>query len=276
MEEYAHTVLCVDDDNNILNSLKRLLRKEEYRLLIANSGPAGLELLRTTDVDLVITDQRMAPMSGIEFLQEVKKELPDVMRIILTGYTDVDSITESINKGHIYKFFLKPWNDHNLKFEIRQALEQHDLIKSNRELHEQILDQNEELKTMNDNLERMVQERTEVLELQNQALALSRAILEDIPIPVIGVSSEHVIVMYNHQAKPLRPHGRNIELGAEVITTFSEKVDELVAKALDEEKKQIVADYVLTGSHYRIDIVPLSGTFKGKGVVLTLEPLEEC
>ena len=134
MNENRHTVLCVDDEKNILRSLNRLLRKEDYRLLTASSGEEGLKVLEENDVHMVISDQRMPKMSGTEFLAALKTKYPDVLRIILSGYTEVDSITESINKGHIYKFLSKPWNDHNLKLEIKQALEQYDLIQANKKL----------------------------------------------------------------------------------------------------------------------------------------------
>ena len=146
MNPEQHTVLCVDDEENILNSLKRLLRKESYKLMTARSGTEGLKLLEENDVNLVICDQRMPGMSGIDLMAQVNAEYPDVIRIVLTGYTDVDAITESINKGHIYKFLLKPWNDQNLKMEIRQALEQYELVQANKRLHEQVLEQNNELK----------------------------------------------------------------------------------------------------------------------------------
>jgi len=134
--------------------------------LTASSGVEGLKILKENDVHLVLSDQRMPQMSGTEFLAEVKEKYPDVIRIILTGYTEIDSITESINKGNIYKFFLKPWNDQNLKLEITKALEQYDLIQSNKRLHEKVLKQNEELKRINENLERLIQEKTEELEIQ--------------------------------------------------------------------------------------------------------------
>ena len=136
MEPIKHTVLCVDDERNILSALKRLLRKEDYRLLTGKSGQEGLEILSQNEVQVVISDQRMPEMNGIEFLKEVRKGYPNVLRIILTGYTDVDTITKAISEGHIYKFFLKPWSDHQLKLEIRQALEQYDLIQANKALHE--------------------------------------------------------------------------------------------------------------------------------------------
>ena len=132
METSEHTILCVDDEQNILNALKRLLRKENYRLLTGGSGKQGLEILAENKVHVVVSDHRMPEMNGTEFLKQVRETYPNILRIILTGYTDVDTITEAINEGHIYKFFLKPWNDQNLKLEIRQALEQYDLIQANK------------------------------------------------------------------------------------------------------------------------------------------------
>ncbi|MEE8479725.1 MAG: response regulator [Desulfobacterales bacterium] len=142
MEPPRHTILFVDDEKNILNSLKRLLRKEDYRILNALSGEEGLKILAENEVHLVITDLRMPKMNGIEFLTRLKVDYPDLIRIILTGYTDVDTLIESINKGHVYKFFLKPWNDDDLKIEIRKALERYDLIAANKRLCEKAIKQN--------------------------------------------------------------------------------------------------------------------------------------
>ena len=172
MNDDEHTVLLVDDEENILHSLKRLLRKEEYRLFTASSSAEGLKILEGNDIHLVISDQRMPKVSGTEFLAQVKERHPDSIRIILTGYTDVDSITESINKGHIYKFFLKPWNDQGLKLEIKKALEQYDLIQANKKLNKKVGEQNLALKKINENLEMLVKERTMELEIQNQDLEL--------------------------------------------------------------------------------------------------------
>ena len=142
MNERKHKVLCVDDETNILSSLKRLLRKENYRLLTASSGSEGLDILSENEVHLVLSDQRMPAMDGTEFLAKVREEHPDVIRIILTGYTDVDTIMDSVNQGNIFKFLLKPWNDQNLKLEINRALDQYDLIQDNRGLNSKIIKQN--------------------------------------------------------------------------------------------------------------------------------------
>lgn len=275
MESKERTVLCVDDEQNILNSLKRLLRKESYRLLTATSGQQGLEILAQNKVDMVISDQRMPGMSGTDFLKQVKTLYPDVIRIILTGYTDVDSITEAINEGSIYKFFLKPWNDSNLMLEIRQALKQHDLIETNAHLHETVVQQNEELKTINENLEQIVSDRTQSLEVQNRALQLSHAVLEDLPCPIMGISSEMMIVLANKAAQKLALAEQPINLGDNVGDYFMEPFQEKLSGYLDASELSRITGKGKSGRSYDIDLVPLSGRFSGKGIILTLKPAKE-
>jgi len=264
----------VDDEKNILHALRRLLRKEGYGLFTASSGVEGLKILKEHDVHLVISDQRMPEMSGTEFLARVKTEYPDVFRIILTGYTDIASITESINKGNIYKFFMKPWNDQNLKLEIKQALDQYDLIQANRRLHEKILEQNEALKRTNENLEQMVQERTKDLEIQNRALELSRAILEDLPLPIIGISTEGTIVLINKKTQSLSFNSKHIELGKRLHDYFSNDMEEKMQNVLKFNTCLSLKKCRLSETIYDIDLIPLSGRFRDKGVILTIKSCE--
>jgi response regulator RpfG family c-di-GMP phosphodiesterase len=272
MDEHQHTILCVDDEDNILHSLKRLLRKEGYRFLTALSGEEGLKILNENDVHLLISDHRMPGMSGTEFLAKVREKHPDVLRVILTGYTEVDSITESINKGNIYKFFLKPWSDQNLKLEIRQALEQYDLIQANKRLHEKVLEQNEELKRINENLESLVQERTKDLEIQNQALELSHSILEDLPFPIIGVSAEQMIVLINQEVNSVLGNNKGIEIGKSLSDYFSSDIGEKMTEVLTSNKSQTIQGYRFSERIYDIHLVPLSGRFREKGIIMVLRP----
>lgn len=115
------TLLLVDDEENILHSLKRLLRKEPYQVLSCSSAAEALELLALHQVQVIISDQRMPEMNGTEFLSRVKEMYPDTVRIVLSGYTDLRSVTEAINRGAIYKFMIKPWQDDELKREIAAA-----------------------------------------------------------------------------------------------------------------------------------------------------------
>jgi len=213
----------------------------------------------------------MPVMSGTEFLAKVKQNYPEAIRIILTGYTGVDSITNSINKGHIYKLFLKPWNDQNLKLEIRQALEQYDLLQANQRLQQTILDQNEELKRINENLEDLVQERTRVLEIQNQALELSHTILEDLPLPIIGISTEGVIAVINRATRTIAFNNGCVEVGKRIKDYFAKDMVEKIAGIPASKTTRVIRGYPLSGNIYDIDLIPLSGRFSDKGVMMCLK-----
>ncbi|MFA7476141.1 MAG: response regulator, partial [Castellaniella sp.] len=105
----------------ILNALTRLLRRDGYRILTANNAPQALELLARHEVQVIVSDQRMPEMTGTEFFSKVKEMYPATTRMILSGYTDLKSVTEAINHGAIYKFITKPWDDESLRKDIEQA-----------------------------------------------------------------------------------------------------------------------------------------------------------
>jgi YesN/AraC family two-component response regulator len=212
----------------------------------------------------------MPEMSGVEFLSRVKDRHPDVVRIILSGYTDVTSITEAINKGHIYKFLLKPWNDENLKLEIRQALHQYDLIQDNRKLHERVIQQNEQLRKVNETLEMMVLERTRELELKNQALELSHAILEDVPFPILGISSDGLVAFVNNRVQSLNQIGLTVHVGDNAFELFPTEVYEMLRVGFSggaTGKKQLC---IHPCGRIDIEVQPLSGRFRSKGAVMIL------
>ncbi|MDO9139985.1 MAG: EAL domain-containing protein, partial [Methylobacter sp.] len=129
--ESEHVLLLVDDEKNILASLNRILCREGYQILMATSGEEGLELMAKHRVDVVISDQRMTGMSGVEFLRRVKLMYPNAVRMILSGYTEIDTLTDAINKGEIYQFINKPWDNNALLATIREAFSRHDLFNKN-------------------------------------------------------------------------------------------------------------------------------------------------
>lgn len=268
--EKNHTVLCVDDDRNILNALKRLLRRENYTLLTATGGEEALELLTVHPVQLVICDQRMPGMKGNELLATIRERYPDTIRITLTGYTEVDAITESINRGHIYKFLLKPWNDQNLKIEIRQALQYHDLMQDNRSLNARLMEKNRKLENLNSHLEEMVRERTQELEFRNAALEVSHAVLEELPVPVVGVSAEQMVVLINREARSYFEMDDCVTLGAYVQDCFPETVAELVSAVLTQSTPGTIAFSDTAGREAHIHAMPLRGRFAGMGAVLSI------
>jgi diguanylate cyclase (GGDEF)-like protein/PAS domain S-box-containing protein len=119
--EATDTLLIVDDEPNNLLALKRLLRREGYQVLTASSGQEGLDLLALNTVQVIVSDQRMPGMCGSEFLGIVKELYPDTIRIILSGYADLSTVTDSVNRGAVFKFLTKPWEDDQLREHIRDA-----------------------------------------------------------------------------------------------------------------------------------------------------------
>ncbi|WP_314437067.1 EAL domain-containing protein [Massilia timonae] len=120
-DDKVQTLLVVDDDPNVLTALHRLFRRDGYRVLTASSPAEGFELLALYRVHVILCDQRMPVMSGTEFLSKVKEMYPETIRIILSGYTGVDSVLDSINRGAIYRFYTKPWDDQQLRDNVRLA-----------------------------------------------------------------------------------------------------------------------------------------------------------
>ena len=122
--EPRRTLLVLDDEENILRALTRVFRRENYQVLAASTANQAFDLLATHAVQVVMSDQRMPGMSGTEFLSQVKALYPDTMRIVLSGYTDLASVTDAINRGAIYKFLTKPWDDDVLCAQVQEAFQQ--------------------------------------------------------------------------------------------------------------------------------------------------------
>lgn len=122
-------LLLVDDEENVQMSLKRILRREGYTILTASSAEQALEVMAQNHVSVVLSDQRMPGMSGVEFLRRVKIMYPDAVRMILSGYTEVGTLTDAINKGEIYQFITKPWENEALIALIREAFVRYELLK---------------------------------------------------------------------------------------------------------------------------------------------------
>ncbi|MDY6952094.1 MAG: response regulator, partial [Thermodesulfobacteriota bacterium] len=152
--KYKHSLLFVDDEASITKALQRLFRKERYDIYTAASGQEGLERLKEVGkpFSLIISDQRMPEMSGAQFLEKARGIFPQAIRILLTGYSDMDAIVEALNKGGIHRYFTKPWNDDDLALQVRQSLEQYELVLENRRLLALTRTQNKELKGLNNRL----------------------------------------------------------------------------------------------------------------------------
>lgn len=167
------TILLVDDEEPILNSLRRLLRSQPYDVLLASSGEQALEIMARQPVDLVMSDARMPAMDGATLLAQVHQRHPAAARIMLTGYADPAAIIKAVNEGRIHRYISKPWNDDEMLLTLRQALEHQHSERERQRLEVLARKQNAQLKLLNLNLEKRVKART--AELQQTADMLDLA-----------------------------------------------------------------------------------------------------
>ncbi len=127
------TLLVVDDEPEVLRSVHDLFRRE-YRVLTFERGTDALEALEEVDPPVIMTDQRMPEMTGVEFLRRAKRIRPDATRLLFTGYADIKAVIDAINEGNVYRYLTKPWEPEEIATVVRQAVEQHDLIVERRRL----------------------------------------------------------------------------------------------------------------------------------------------
>lgn len=145
MEENIYkNILYVDDEVHNLNSFRAVFRRS-YNIFTASSAEEGRTILKENDIHLIITDQRMPEMTGIEFLESIIKDHPQVPRVLLTGYTDINAVIDAINKGSVYKYVQKPWAEEELRATIEEALKLYAGSKNKDELTEKLILTNEQL-----------------------------------------------------------------------------------------------------------------------------------
>ena len=159
-------VLYVDDEENNLNSFRAALRRN-YNIYTALSGEEGIEILSKTDIHVIVTDQRMPHMTGVQFLQHIP-DAQDNVKIILTGFSDMESIIEAINTGKVYRYITKPWDKDELKITIDNAIETVMLRRDNKHLIR-------ELQEYNEQLEEKVRLRTQEIEKQKQIIEVAKS-----------------------------------------------------------------------------------------------------
>lgn len=160
LNQQPPSVLCLDDEANVLKSLIRLLRQHKFDISVFTSGQEALDKMQTKQFDVVISDMRMPQMSGAEFLAKARKLAPDSQRILLTGFSDLESTVSAVNEGGIHAYVQKPWQNDQLISVIKSAVEKFRLKKQNEILQAHVNLQNQQLKELNTNLEQLVEKRT--------------------------------------------------------------------------------------------------------------------
>ncbi len=265
------TMLLVDDEVNILNALKRLFRRDGYQILTAESGLAGLELLATHHVGVIISDQRMPEMTGVEFLRRVKELYPETLRIVLSGYADIQTITDAINEGAIYKFLAKPWEDDQLREQIREAFHRYELKQENIRLEREVNRANRELQNINRDLERRVTENTEDIRHNITVLQVSQEVLANLPIAVIGIDEDGLIVLANRQAEALFVGGDSEPLlGCHMHTRLPEMLTDCIGNTTGDTDLAMLVN----GRHVKVICRRMGETCKSRGHLLMISPLD--
>ncbi|WP_018151890.1 ATP-binding response regulator [Leeia oryzae] len=260
----SQVILLVDDEENILSALYRLLRQDGYEILRAVGGAAALELLKSHKPGVIISDQRMPGMTGVQFLSQAKTICPDSVRLVLSGYTDLKTVTDAINEGSIYKFLTKPWDDDFLRATVADAFRFHDILLQNKILQQDLLAANEQLSRQAELEIALSHEQTKV---SLEALETAQEVLDIIPVAVIGVSMEGDIILANQAAENL--------LGG--ISLFGGNIHHVLPGILDNPDAIAlpgVRPYLINETQTTLNILPLSPMHKGlRGLVLVFTPM---
>ncbi len=268
------TILCVDDEPNILSSLKRVFKPVGYMIETAQSAVEGLKILESNTVDLVISDMRMPDMDGAEFFSRVVEKWPLTVRILLTGHADMASTVEAVNKGNIYRYISKPWEENDLKLTVRSGIEQRYLEQERRRLEKITYRQNEELLEINSQLEEKVNKRTNELVKANEALHTNYALTIKVFANLIEM-----------RAPFLAGHSRRVgELCKKVALKLGMNENEvqnvLYAALLHDIGKIGFPDTLLSKPYDTLDGHELERVrahpVTSQGILVTLDPLQEA
>jgi diguanylate cyclase (GGDEF)-like protein/PAS domain S-box-containing protein len=203
MHKRQRTLLLVDDEPNILSALKRQLRGSGLRILTAPGGKEGLALLQSESIDVIVSDQRMPGMTGVDFLRSVKTSHPHTVRIVLSGFTELQSVTDAVNEGAIYKFLTKPWDDTQLRGHIEEAILHKEMADENRRLDLEVRTANQDLARANRQLEGVLRQQQSELARTGISLDIVREALQHVPLPILGLDDEQVVAFANVAAQQL-------------------------------------------------------------------------
>jgi putative nucleotidyltransferase with HDIG domain len=200
-------ILFVDDEENILRSLRRLFMDEEVEVFTASSGAQGLEILaRESEIGVIVSDQKMPEMTGVDFLEKSKAVSPQAVRILLTGYADAQAAIDAINRGSTFRYLNKPWNDGELVQTVKSALQMYRLGSENKRLAAIVKKQNTELKKWNTELELIVQKQTMELQKNHDALrAVNSRLRANFKSTIVAFSG-----LIELRDKRMRTHSRNV------------------------------------------------------------------
>ena len=264
------TILLVDDEEHVGAALARLLRRDGYTILRASSGQQGLELLAKNQVGVIISDQRMPGMTGTEFLTKVREQFPETVRIVLSGYTELNSVTDAINRGAVYKFLTKPWENDLLRANVEEAFQRYEMKRENARLSKALRQANEELRSINQELEQRVERKTREVVHNLEVLRVSQEMLEVMPLAAIGIDHDGMIVIANQMA-----HRLILADGAGLIGEAAGTIipEVLLAWVMSEphQRDEAARSFDLAGSDVRCWCRSLGEFSRSRGTLLVLD-----
>lgn len=265
------TLLLVDDEPSIVSSLKRLFRRDGYRIVTASGGAEGLQRMTEYEVDVVLSDQRMPGMTGVEFLRRAKDLYPDTVRLVLSGYTELQSITDAVNEGAIYRFLTKPWDDERLLEHVREAFAHKEMADENKRLATEVVSASEALTHANERLEQVLGNQQRQIDLEAARANTARDLLDALPVALLGVDSHGTIVLTNLELQ--RVLGTDTPmLGATAAQALGQDYETLSAAASTSGGQPMrMVTLSLGGRNWQAWVRALDHA-ASRGVVLTLIP----
>lgn len=272
MHKPQRRLLLVDDEPNIVSALKRLLRSEQYQIHTAHSGQQGLDLMAEQPVDVIVSDQRMPGMVGADFLRKAKERYPDTIRIMLSGYTELQSVTDAVNEGAIYKFLTKPWDDEQLRGHIAEAFRVKEIADENLRLDLEVRTANQELAAANRRMEQLLAEKQRQISRDEISLNVARELLRHLPLPVIGMDDAGMIAFINGAAENLFQHESAL-LGNEASMVLPQLFPpDDGAPAAGQGSHTHMAE--IDGQRYAVVVYPMGEHSASRGSLITLSRTE--
>lgn len=189
------TILYIDDESLNLETFE-IIFHEYYYVLTANDTDEAESLLKENDVKLILTDQRMPKEKGVDFVKRIQPQYPDLIFIVITGYTDADVILEALNTG-VYQFIHKPWKEEELKQAISNAIEKHDLKKKNKELLLELLEKNKKLETSTEEFAKLAKKHRKDKRTIEESKNIFEAVFKKLPLMFFLLDEKGKIIKVN-------------------------------------------------------------------------------
>jgi CheY-like chemotaxis protein len=265
----TRTLLLVDDEENILAALKRTLRRDGYHIVTACNAAEGLQRLTEHEIDVIVSDQRMPGMTGVEFLRRAKDLYPHTVRMVLSGYTELQSIIDAVNEGAIYKFLTKPWDDERLRAHVAEAFQHKGMADENRRLSGQVESANADLAGLNARLEHLLEQQRQHADLLQAQASQSRDLIDELPAAVLGVDPDGLVAMANRRAEALWSDAGGLlgRVAGELVPEWNPAVE----SAIDGTGAAVT----ICGRAYRMVARPMSGIAGVRGSLLLFWPAHD-